>query len=81
MVFVTDEWSCSPTFCAIKMQRMVQVYRTSQPELKRQATAASSTGDSSVQHQAPTNSESPISAPSLTGPGELKLPLQSASRT
>ena len=88
--FLQTEESCLPTSCAIEMQLMIrlvgwpklvkvfffmlQVYRTSQPELKRQATAASSTGDPSVQPQAPTNSESPISAPSLSGPGELMPP-------
>lgn len=54
----------------MEVQVWVQLYRTSQPELKRQATAAFPTGDPSVQPQAPANSESPISTPSLTGPGE-----------
>lgn len=70
-----------PLSCAVDMQPMVQVYRTSQPELKRQAPVAASTGDLSIQLQAPTNSESPISAPSLTGPGERASASQTTNKT
>ncbi|KAL3135393.1 hypothetical protein ABBQ32_007577 [Trebouxia sp. C0010 RCD-2024] len=63
----------------------IGVYRTSQPELKRQATAAFPTGDPSGQPQAAANSESPISAPSLLGPasGEQQPPnpIQESGRT
>lgn len=54
----------------------IGVYRTSQPELKRQATVTSSAGDPSVQVQAPINSESPVIVPSLAGPasGEQQPP-------
>ncbi|KAL3131311.1 hypothetical protein ABBQ38_000603 [Trebouxia sp. C0009 RCD-2024] len=63
----------------------IGLYRTSQPELKRQATAAFPTGDPSVQPQAPANSESPISTPSLTGPAsgdpQPPNPIQESGRT
>ena len=58
-----------------------QVYRTVQPDVKRQATAAAAfPGDPSLQPpQAAVNSESPVSEPSLAGPGaQLHLLLPAA---
>ena len=54
----------------------LQVYRTAQSESKRQVTTTTASGEPALQ-QLPAiphsigNSESPVSAPSLTGPGML----------
>ena len=53
------------TYCEIALQ----VYRTAQPDAKRQASASALPGEPVQPPEVVDNSDSPVSAPSLVGPG------------